>query len=364
MIETLAFKADFARTAARFEAWWHRAIIDRPPVSLWVQSPPPPAPTVKHRTLRDRWVDVEYNVDQAIAGMERAVYCADTFPVFWPNLGPEITATLFGCDLEFGETTAWSKPVVHEPADWERFLTIQPDFTNPYWRAVEAMTAYAIQRSAGRYVVGLTDLHGTYDTLAGLRDPQALCLDLIDCPDLLRRVGETIASGVVQAFDRNYQLVARAGFGSTTWTPLYHAGPAYVPSCDFWCMVSPSLTRELIWPTVLTEMQPLARSIFHLDGPQALPHLELLLDHPRLNAVQWVYGEGHGPAARWIDVYRRIQAAGKGIQLLAADPADALAVLRQLKPEGVWICVGQPFASVGEAEAFLAEVGRDIAHNP
>jgi hypothetical protein len=135
---------------------------------------------------------------------------------------------------------------------------------------------------------------------------------------------------------------------------MYHAGPAYVPSCDFWCMVSAPMARELIWPTVLTEIEPLARSVFHLDGPQALPHLDLLLEHPQLNAVQWVYGAGQGPAARWIDVYRRIQQAGKGIQLLAANAADALEVMKHLRPEGVWICVG--VASVGEAEAFLKEV--------
>jgi hypothetical protein len=137
---------------------------------------------------------------------------------------------------------------------------------------------------------------------------------------------------------------------------MYHAGPAYVPSCDFWCMVSPGVAREMIYPTLVTEMRPLERSIFHLDGPQALKHLDLMMSLPGLNAVQWVYGDGHGNAARWLEVYRRIRAAGKSLQLLAQDAADALAVLREIGPRGVWVTVGQPFESVPEATAFLKEI--------
>ena len=364
MIQSLKLKPDFARTVERFEAWWVGEIVDRPPVSLGVSpSRPYCGPKSSHRTLRERWFDVEFIVASAIASLEQHDYPADNLPVFWPNLGPEITATLFGCELEFGADTSWSVPVVHEPADWERIIASPPDFGNPYWQTLERLTDRAIELCDGRYLVGLSDLHGSYDILAALRDPQALCLDILDCPGLVQRAGRHAAHAFVESFHRSYRKLAGAGFGSICWTPAYYAGPGYVPSCDFWCMVSPAVARDLILPELLVEMAPFERSIFHLDGPQALQHLDLLLDLPQLNAVQWVYGAGRGPAAKWIDVYRRIRRAGKSVQVIAANPRDALTVLEQLGPQGLWLCVESGCANRAEADAFLKQVERTSTLN-
>jgi hypothetical protein len=122
-------------------------------------------------------------------------------------------------------------------------------------------------------------------------------------------------------------------------------------------MVSPQIARDWILPNIQTEMQPLERSLFHLDGPQALRLLDLLLDLPQLDAVQWVYGSGNGPASNWIDVYKRIQNAGKSIQLIAETAEGARTVVDQLKPQGVWISVIEPFNSVESAQRFVDQFG-------
>lgn len=359
MIRELTLKPDFAKTIARFEAWWFGEILDRAPVTVSVLPRRKyGGPISSHRSWRDRWLDAEFNVAQSIAWMEQMDWVADSFPVFAANLGPEITSTLFGCELEFGETTSWSRPIVHDPRDWEGIIAMKPDFANTYWQTIERSTELAIEQCAGRYVVGLTDLHGSYDMLCGLREPMDLCMDLVDCAELIERAGRQMAKAYVECFNRQRARLAAAGFGSTTWLPMYHEGAAYVPSCDFWCMVSPQIARERIFPTIVEEMKPLARSIFHLDGPQALKHFEVVLELPNLHAVQWVYGAGRGPAARWLDVYRRIRAARKSLQLIAATPADALDVMNEIGARGVWVTVEKPFDSVGEAERFLEEIAK------
>lgn len=357
MIRELTFKPNFSQTVDRFEAWWRGDILDRPPVTLYTKParaprnlPTPPADP------RDHWLDSDYVLQTAIALMEATDYVGDRFPCFNPNLGPEITATVFGCDLEFSKATSWSKPVVHNPADWQLIIEMQPDYQNQYWQRIEQLTDAAIAASDGRFLVGITDLHGAYDILSAIRDPQDLCMDLIDCPDIINQAGLHAANAFVGCFDRLYSKVAKAGMGSTCWLATLHAGPAYVPSCDFWCMVDGDTARDLILPTILTEMKPLHRSIFHLDGPQALRHVDLLLDLPTLNAVQWVFGAGNGPASKWIDVYKRILAAGKSIAVHADNPADALTVLDAVGPKGVWLDVGGEFDSIASAEAFLDEV--------
>jgi hypothetical protein len=360
---SLLYKPDFAQAAQRFEAWWRGKLLDRPPVSVWIKADrsQPPLAEPPYASLRDRWFDAEYRVAQYVhqlPALPGSDCPAETLPIYWANMGPEITATLYGCELDFSEGSSWSKPVVHELDDWRRILDTPPNFDNPYWQAMERMTDLALRQGRGRFLVGLTDLHGNYDILAALRDPQLLCMDILDDPALIQRVGAHVARGFVEALNRGYAQVSAGGQGSTCWTPMYHQGLAYVPSCDFWCMVSDSVAREMILPDILTEMAPMQRSIFHLDGIGALRFLDLLLAIPSLNAVQWVYGAGHGPAARWIDVYRRIRAAGKNVQVNAADAADALAVLDAVGPEGLWLCVDKHFASAQEAETFVGEVAR------
>lgn len=355
----MKWKPDFEQTVPRFDAWWRGEVLDRPPAC--VRSKPTRAyegPVSTHASRRDAAFDLQFVLESSIAEMARHDWVGDSFPIFWANFGPEISATLFGCELEFGADTSWSSPVVHEIDDWSRIIEKPADFDNVYWRATEKLTRMAIDASEGRYAVGITDLHGNYDILAALRDPMQLCTDLLDCPDLLRRAGRHVSQGFVDAFNRQYQMLAGAGMGSTFWIPTYHRGPSFVPSCDFWCMVSDEDARGLILPDILYEVAPLERSIFHLDGPQALRHLDLLLSIPQLDAVQWVYGAGAGPARRWIDVYQRILKAGKSVQLIAQDPADALAVLDEVGVRGVFVLVEQPFATRRHAEEFCDELAR------
>ncbi len=345
--------------SARYEAWWRCARVDRPPVSLWVKTPHPlRAPRSTHATLRERWLDVEYQVDCALTGLETNPILGDTVPSYLPNVGPDLSSTLFGAELVFGENTSWCQHTVPETADWERFIATPPDFDNVYWRTIDAMITRAAERFAGRYYVAMPDLHGSFDILAGVRGPENVCLDLMDEPELVRRASLHASRAYVEAYRRLYQRLTALGQPSTTWCSYLHTGPAYIPSCDFWCLVSKEIAQEYVRPTIELEMAPLERSIFHLDGPQALHHLDLMLRLPGLNAVQWVFGSGHGPAAKWIDVYRRCLAAGKALQILADDPADALTVLRELGPDGLWLTICTPFANTDEATDFLDTVHR------
>lgn len=358
-IRSLKTKPDFELTIERFAAWWRCEVIDRPPVSIGVKSSKPyRGPTKQHATVRERWLDIDFNIDRTIGWIESATYIADSFPVIYPNVGPELTATLLGCELDFNQDSSWSVPLIHDPSQWGNVLHRAIDWNNIYWQTIERATQRAIDKCDGRYIVGIADLHGAYDILAALRDPQALCMDLLDCPELVRPVGMKAADVYVESFNRLYRMISAAGFGSTTWTPIYHEGPAYLPNCDFWCMVSEEIADDLIVPSLAREQQPLERSLFHLDGPQALRHLDAVLNLQGMSGVQWVFGAGNGPASRWIDIYKKIVAAGKCVQVTAESPQDALDVLRAVGPRGVWLTMWHAFDTLAAAEAYLHEVER------
>ena len=96
-------------------------------------------------------------------------------------------------------------------------------------------------------------------------------------------------------------------------------------------------------------------SIYHLDGVNALGHLDSLLEIKELNAIQWVYGAGHGRASDWLPVYKRCQAAGKGLQM-CLEPNEFDLFMEQLRPEGLFIST--TVGSKEEGEALLRKVAR------
>ena len=84
--------------------------------------------------------------------------------------------------------------------------------------------------------------------------------------------------------------------------------------CDFCCMISPRMFERFVKPELAESCRKLDRAFYHLDGPGQLRHLDSLLEIPELAGVQWIPGAGAAPADEWIDVYRRIRAAGKLVQ--------------------------------------------------
>ncbi len=349
-------KPDFDKALERLEAWWVGEVIDRPPVTIGVRPESRPIlPAKTHATLRERWMDVEFQLDLVEARTEAGVFLAESFPKYEPSVGPELCATVFGAQLEFGESTSWSIPICDSCREIPR---IRPNLDNAYWNTIRAMTDASLQRGNGKWITAMADLHTNGDILAALRDPQSLCLDLADDMDGVRAACDYVTESAYELmFDDLWRRIESAGQPCTTWAPFLHAGRAYVTNCDFICMISPEMFRRTILPGIVAEMRFLERNFFHLDGPGALRHLDDLLAQPELDGLQWIYGAGHGPAANWIDVYRRTQAAGKCLQLVVDNLDDARAVAEHLRPEGVWFCPGGAY-NRDEAEAFVAWAGR------
>jgi hypothetical protein len=360
-LPTVAAHEDFAEAAERFRRWWTCEPTDRPAIAVNIaprHEPRRPAPR-SYATLRERWLDGDRRLECRLAELRAQPWIAESLPVLMPNLGPALLCVLFGAELTFSETTTWAEACIDEPdQDYPRLAEAPLQWDNPLWQAMESMTDRAVELAADEVLPGITDLHGAYDTVAGLRHSDALCLDLLDCPELVQPVAMRAAEAFNGAFERLHGRIAAAGFGSTSWTPFYHHGPAYISNCDFWCLVSRPMARELILPTTRAELTVQERSLFHLDGPDALRHLDLLLAEPGIQAVQWIYGAGNEPATRWLRTYRQILEAGKGIHFITDKPDDVLEAAPQLGARGVFYQLTETFDEVGEARDFVAEVAR------
>lgn len=327
-------KPDYEESKKRYDAFWECEIVDRPPVCIYLPSDNPvPVPVKQYESHEERWLDIDFRVEQMSAQMANTLYYADALPIAWPNMGPEIFSAWCGCGYNFGEITTWTTPCVE---DWERDVekaVFDPE--HPLFKATVEFTKKLLEVGRGNFIVGLTDFHPGGDHIAALRDPQVLALDMVENVEWVKRKLKESYKEFFEVYDIFYDMLKGEDMPITSWTPLICDGRFYIPSNDFSCMISTKMFEEVFLPGIIQECKFYERSIYHLDGPGALRHLDVLLDIEELDAVQWVPGAGNEGFEKWISVYQKIQEAGKGIQL-DCTIEDIPLVFETLKPEGVW----------------------------
>jgi hypothetical protein len=348
------FKPDYERTRQRIEAFWQRELLDRPVVMFGLEKPPEqqvPLPASGHATPAARWMDADYQAELALARLSNLEFLGDTLPIAYPNLGPEVFSAFYGCEIHFGDYgTSWTDPILE---DWAEADALQLDWQSPYLLKLHAMTEALLECSAGRFIVGMADWHPGGDAIAAFRDPARLAMDLItNLPDVQRLLAR-LEGDYFAVYDQFYDKLRGAGMPITTWLPLLSEGRYYVPSNDFSIMISPRMFQEIFLPGIVRECRFLDRSIYHLDGPGALRHLDAILAIPELHALQWVPGAGNEEFTRWVWVYQRAQAAGKGIQVIC-QYGDLEAIMETLDPRGLFLSM----SGVPDREAGLDMLAR------
>lgn len=328
---------DWDMRLARQDAFWHGDIIDRPAINITLSQPNPAYPWSQRTfaTTRERWMDAEYNAACALAGVMNTAYLGDALPCACPNLGPEVFSAFFGCELEYGETTSWSIPNL---LDWTDVDQLKFSMENFYWKKMLEMTDALLEVGKGKFYTGITDLHPGGDAIVAFRDPLRMNIDMIEAEDEIKALLRSITDTYFTVYDFYYDKLTAAGQAICAWPGIVSTKKWYVPSNDFSCMISSEMFDDVFLPGIAEECRHLEASIYHLDGPNALRHLDSLLAIPELNAIQWVYGDGHGRASDWMPVYTKCQAAGKGLQLtIGVDELDDF--MENLQPNGLWITI-------------------------
>ena len=347
---------DWEMRIKRQDAFWNREIIDRPLVMISfgkekASGNPPPNKT--YATPRERWMDSEHIAECTAYGIEDTVYCGDDLPLAFPNLGPEVFSAFFGMEMEFSEGTSWGIPNLH---DWSKVGELKFSRNNFYWKKIiEIMDAF-LARGKGKYYVAYTDLHPGGDAIAAFRDPLNLNMDMIDFPEEVKKLREYVDDVFEEVFNFYMDKLQGAGQAITSWPGIVSSKRWHVPANDFSCMISKKMFDDIFLPGIARECRIAEASIYHLDGPQALTHLDSLLEIKELNAIQWVYGSGKGRATDWLDIYRKCQAAKKGIQL-GIRPDELDTIMENLKPEGVWLRIAD-IKDTASASAIIKKVSK------
>jgi hypothetical protein len=115
----LETKPDFETCVNRIEAWFNQEIIDRVPIRFHRHNAEYDSMIgeSKHPTLKDRWMDVEFQTKTFLNSVKGKIFNAETFPIYMPNLGPNFYAAVHGATMEFGEITSWCEPIINDASD-------------------------------------------------------------------------------------------------------------------------------------------------------------------------------------------------------------------------------------------------------
>ncbi|MHB0874636.1 MAG: hypothetical protein ACYC5O_01190 [Anaerolineae bacterium] len=356
----MRYKDDWQQAQARMLAWWEREIVDRPCIQVTAPragmeaeraaaTTPPPGVS-----LEQWWTDVGYIVDRASRAIAATYYGGESFPLFNPNLGPDLFAAYLGAEVRLQDYhTNWVVPFVD---DWATALPLRLDEGNRWWRLQVDLLTAAQDAGRGLWLTGLPDTHAGGDAYSAIRGRRLACTDLYDNPEAVRRAMSDINDAMRRAYDAYLRIVEPERYGSSSgWLPAWHTGRANALQCDFIGLISPPMMREFILDGIVAEARCLDRGIYHLDGPSAIPHLDTLLQTPEIHAIQWVYGAGNEPATRWVPFMRRIQAGGKGVWI-DATPAEVPVLLEYLDPRGLMIHTSTDTEQ--EARDLVAQVER------
>lgn len=344
----------FQEAMKRIYAWFAGEIIDRPPVRFSAHNAfmDQAVAAYPSANLRERWFDSEFQVNTYLKSIEGRRYHGETFPVFWPNLGPEIYAAFYGSELEYGEVTSWSKPLVQ---NWADAAKLKLDMANPYMAKLDEMTRLALERCPGKALVGYTDMHPGIDCVAAWRDPAQLAIDLIEEPDQVKALiqiaindFETIYNHFDDTLKAHHQL-------SVSWMGIPTFGRMHIPSADFSSLISSRHFEEFCLPILQREVRTMTHNIFHIDGKRIARHLDLILSVPEVHALQWVQGVGSDqPIMQWVPLIKQMQARRPVIVDLHKSELDDF--MAAVDPEGIFLWIGT--ANEEEELELLRRIGQ------
>ncbi len=201
--------------------------------------------------------------------------------------------------------------------------------------------------------------------LASLRGPSNLIIDMFRNPKLVKRAAGKVLELWHWCYEKLYGLMKEYMEGTSAWMGIWCPKRWYPIQCDFAYMLSPKLFRNHVLPYLRKHCEELDYTIYHLDGPCQIPHLDYLLDIPELSGIQWVPGSGmvargmHCGSPVWMPMYKKIQEKGK-LLVINVPLTHVKYVLKNLSPQGLLIQTAAQ--SVKDAVKLLKEASRLSKH--
>ncbi|NQT27253.1 hypothetical protein HQ585_18005 [candidate division KSB1 bacterium] len=313
----------------------------------------PPKAADKESLFRDPIQRAQFNDYE----FSRQVFPADVPSITNTDIGPGTLALFLGCEPLFDENTVWYKPVFHDCVEPEKLPPLKFNPESKWWKIVEATLKESKKLAEDKYFVGCPDLIENIDILASLRDSQTMMFDTIERPEWVEQKMKEINVAWLEAYQRIYDIIKTEDGSSAFWAyELWGPGKVGKLQSDASAMISSDMFKQFVKPFIKEQCDFLDYSLYHLDGTQAIIHLDDLLSIDSLDAIEWTAqpGLGGGGDPCWHDMYKKILASGKSLQIWEIDIEDIIPLLDEIGGKGVYLLAN--FKNEKEAEEINKKV--------
>ena len=332
---SLLYNPNWENAKRSFTGWWNGTNATRPllqvtaPLDKPIEDIPAPPPPV---SPDDQWLNAKLRMDTFEYNASRTFYGGDAVPYFDPQLGPGTMALYVGSPPTFKPDTVWYGKI-HD--DIRKAPLPEFDECNKYWQWSLKTAKEAVERFKGKALVSFPDLIEGADILASLVGTQELLYYMVDHPTHVHRLLERLTDLYFEYYDRLYEII-EDDRGGSCFSAFWVWGPGRTAKvqCDYCAMISPQMFREFVQPYLREQCRRLDHSVYHLDGPDCIVHLDALLEIEELKAIQWTPGVNQPSAGdkAWWPLFYRIIEGEKSVMALGVAPAGVEPLIAEFGP--------------------------------
>ncbi|MEK6796882.1 MAG: hypothetical protein AABZ39_19065 [Spirochaetota bacterium] len=335
------WKTNWPETKKRYIDWWAQK---GPIVSCYgpANTCPPrdgitPAPDAV--SVDEKFTDPSWAAQHRRYTLSQRCFIGDGLPSMVGDNYMHLLSHSLGATPLFEENTTWTTPCIDDP-DTHPPLRFSPE--NRWWRNYEAVARREVEISGGNYYAGLPLFMNDIDALFDLRG-EPLMMDFIDRPSWVKEKLCEIDIAYRDAYQRAYDIVKLPDESSIcqvleVWGP----GKTALLQSDLSAMISQDMFDEFVVPELSALADWLDHTLYHLDGVDALRHLDTLLTIEGIDAIQWMAGAGQpgNGDKKWYPLYKRILAAGKSVQVRWVKTEELEPLFDAIGTRGVYVMVG------------------------
>ncbi len=313
----MLYKKNWEETKEKWDKYWKRQNTGRPLMCIWAEKEgvkdPAREEELKPKSMEDKYQDAERIVARYRYFCETHEFLGESFPNVSLDFGPGSMAGYLGCKIVFNEDTVWFEEFVE---DWLEYKDLEYDPENVWLKKHLDLFRKVKELAGDDFLIGIPDIMENIDVLASMRGAQDTIFDMMDEPEEIARRIEQIDNIYFKYYDQFYNIVKDKNDSSCyTVFQIFGTGKTAKLQCDFSAMMSPGQYREFIQESLRKQAKQLDHVIYHLDGPDAIKHVDAIMEIKEIDALQWTSGD-YGPDGtfeEWYQIYDKAVAAGKGL---------------------------------------------------
>lgn len=268
---------------------------------------------LKWKDIEDKYQNAERIVARYRYFCQTHEFMAESFPNLNIDFGPGSLAAYLGSDIGFKEDTVWFHSCID---DWEDLAPFVFDPNNEWFLKHIELARDCRILAGDDFYVDMPDLMENIDVISSLRGAMDTLYDLIDDPEIIEERINQITDLYYDYFDLFYDTIHDdQGGNAYTVFQIWGPGRTVKLQCDFSAMMSPDNFRDYIQPSLDKQSKKADHVLYHLDGPDAIKHLDALMEIEGIDALQWTSGDAgpDGTLPDWDVIYDKAILAGKSI---------------------------------------------------